>query len=87
MGRIEVIKCPHCKSSGSSVALVELWGGSSITFDQSDDGTIEAEGYMKEGDPQSVHGKCLGCSHRWRIRKAKQITDLRGYGDQARKIW
>ena len=68
------IRCPEC--GGAELALQE-----SIvcfaTFQQHADGSIDTEGWNSEGGYFRVDATCDSCKCTWRVRGAKQITDIR----------
>lgn len=68
-------KCPICKSS--SFYFVEIWAGSTITWEvnngcfNKDDGFLCAE----DAAPKKVEGHCK-CGHRWTVKNAVNIGDV-----------
>lgn len=72
-----MVRCPGCRAAGDSIVLLELWRDHVIEFQQNADGTIQAEGVLRDGSPYGVQAWCLECDHHWRLRGITQITLLR----------
>ena len=72
-----MVVCPKCGAKGSDIALLEIWTGHTITFDQFDDGTVSEKGYLSDGgSPTHVQGDCMKCSKKWTLRGVLQTTEL-----------
>ena len=67
------IRCPKCRSK--DLQLTEI-GDVSLTWNVIGGAFDRAEGYREYGGLHSVVGECSKCDHRWRIKKAVQITDV-----------
>lgn len=68
------VRCPKCSNVELSLFESIVCQGS---FEQHADGTIDVNGYHSEGSYFRVDAKCHGCKHAWRVKGAKQITDIR----------
>ena len=67
------LRCPDC--NGRWLTIRETVIGST-DFDQDEQGRIEPRGWHSSGaDPEFLHGICVACGYKWRIRNAKQIID------------
>jgi hypothetical protein len=66
------LSCPKCKSKN---LMVSETGTVSLEFIQKD-GYLEVEGNICYGSVYKVDAFCSECKHRWKVRKAIQITDL-----------
>ena len=71
-----MIWCRKCRCEGEQIVLREFWTDHGIEFDQNDDGTVEREGILFNGNPYKVVAKCWNCGHSWTLRKITQITQL-----------
>lgn len=67
-------KCPKCQSN--NLLLIEVWKDHEITWEQKDGIFDRRDGNIEPGDPYKVEAECRNCGHKWRIRKALQITDI-----------
>lgn len=68
-----IVKCPKCKSI--NLELIEIWSAHTITWQQVEGKLNLKEGNLEAGDPYKVEASCM-CGHKWKIRKALQISDI-----------
>jgi Zn finger protein HypA/HybF involved in hydrogenase expression len=66
--------CPKCASK--DLSIIEISNGANITWEQRDGKFDRDDGNLECGDPVHVLGHCAKCQHRWKVRKALQITDI-----------
>lgn len=69
-------KCPKCGSS--TLSLIELWKGHSISWEQ-ENGTFDRnDGALEHGDAYRVEALCRNktCKHQWKIRGIIQIDEI-----------
>lgn len=69
--RISRIRCPKCKSKDLVLKEFIVCSGS---FKQVN-GVIDEEGYNNPGEYFRVDAECSKCGHRWKVKRAIQITD------------
>lgn len=65
-----------CSCGSTYLNLIEVWEGSTITWEQNKGLFDRDEGNLEYGNPYKVEARCLKCDKQWTIRGAMQITDV-----------
>jgi hypothetical protein len=65
--------CPKCKCNSLAVTELCVWGSE---FTQ-ENGMISNIGHHEPGDYFKVTASCNDCNHRWTVRNAIQIHNVR----------
>lgn len=66
--------CPACKSK--DFLIVEIWDGSTISWECEDGHFNKTDGALEPGFPVKLEATCKRCNHGWTIKGATQIDDI-----------
>lgn len=67
------LKCSKCDCK--QLNLNELWKNHCADYFY-DNGAISSKGNLSEGDPYMVEAQCTNCGHTWKVKGARQISDV-----------
>lgn len=66
--------CPHCRAT--HLSLEQHHPGSSTTYLQREDLSLEARPPTPTSDAAHVRAHCQACGHRWKVRGVTSVLDF-----------